>query len=85
MCLPCYSEEGGTSAEQELDLVGVFAGSVREQHGSVGQADGLSPQADGEGGQGEREVGGDGGVDPTGTHGEEKGRLTSWDRWSKGR
>lgn len=77
MSLSADGEERRGLTEQQLDLKGVAAVSVGEQHGFVGDSGRLHPHADGEGGERERDIWYDGGVDPAGTHGEEERHLTA--------
>lgn len=77
MSLSSDGEEGGGLTEQQLDLVWVATVSVGEQHSFVGDSGRLHPHADSEGGDGERDIWCDGGVDSAGTHGEEERRLTT--------
>lgn len=77
MSLSSNGEERRGLTEQQLDLVWVAAISVGDQHGFVGDDGRLHPHADSEGGEGERDVRYDRGVDTTGTHGEEESHLTT--------
>lgn len=77
MSLSSNGEECRSLTEQQLDLIWVATVAVGEQHGFVGDSGWLHPHADGKGGDGERDIWYDGGVDSMGTHGEEERHLTT--------